>query len=127
MKRKSKGKSINDILNEIGMTYNEVSDWLKASCVNNQSSEDFSKPACSECGVPGCMATQKRKKQDTSNVHFIPGDHVEDTQVYVAGVKVEGVIKANLEYDSEYSRPVLKLVVLAPKVGEDLGASAYGW
>lgn len=53
---------------------------------------------------------------NTTNVTFTPSGRTEETEVYVDGVKVDGVIRAILDYDAEFGEPVLKLEIISPRI-----------
>lgn len=51
-----------------------------------------------------------------SNVEFVVGDSIEDTELYVEGVQITGCIKASLDYNTELGVPTLTLTVIKPSI-----------
>lgn len=112
-----RNKKIEDSLREIGMTIDEVYQWLDEENCKKQKGTSYCNSSLS-CNKAECGLNESQDMDSvTGNVQFIPANFTEDAQVYVEGIKIEGVINASLEYDAAYPHPVLKLTIHAPQVG----------
>ena len=112
--KSTKQKSVADKLKEIGMTVDEVKEWL------NEEQKAQGKQMCFD--FLNKMDEELEDSFDSvepsiSNVVFVPGNRTEETRVYVYDERVEGLIRAHLEYDSELNFPILKLEILNPHIG----------
>jgi hypothetical protein len=91
-------KTLEAKLNEVGLTVDEVKEWL----------------ASASADVDEIPSTNEYRE---SNVVFVPGNKTDDTKVYVDDVQIEGLVRANLEYDSELNFPILRLEIINPHIG----------
>jgi hypothetical protein len=104
------------------MSKSEIASWKKE--LNDAKKLEQERQAQNYCGVAGCLCGDLKAFEEfapetprsPSNVTFVAGSNVEETNVFVEDTLMLGVVRANLEYDPEFSLPVLKLTILGPAV-----------
>lgn len=114
------------VLAASGLTVEDVKEWLLGAndgecCRPAQTDVAYTNQACDASGplpAPDLYGASKpiHGSEPISNVIFCAGSDTEGTQVYVDGVPITGISKANLEYDSELGFPILRLEILKPEV-----------